>query len=213
MTLPLAAVEDVVFHIANVLRVPVIVATICALVLVLFESGALIVELVRRRRRSPAAVESAARAARDAIAQGDRGLAARRLAAVASSTAMWQAIERILNHLGPGPESSNWVAKCLADFDLGSMRKLERTRLLVRAGPALGLMGTLIPLAPALSGLAKGNTKELTDNLRVAFSVTVLGLIIGVIAFSISLIRDRLYAQDLSDIEIIAAELEVGQAA
>ena len=38
-----------------------------------------------------------------------------------------------------------------------SLRRLERTRLLVRAGPALGLMGTLIPLSPALSGLAGGD--------------------------------------------------------
>src|SRR5437899_2745783 len=80
--------------------------------------------------------------------------------------------------------------------------------LLVRAGPALGLMGTLIPLSPALSGLASGNIKQLTDNLRVAFSVTVLGLLVGVIAFGISLVRDRIYAQDLSDVEFITAELE-----
>ena len=29
--------------------------------------------------------------------------------------------------------------------------------MLVRAGPALGLMGTLIPLSPALTGLARGD--------------------------------------------------------
>ena len=43
------------------------------------------------------------------------------------------------------------IAKALADFDYASLRRLERTRMLVRAGPALGLMGTLIPLAPALA--------------------------------------------------------------
>ncbi len=42
--------------------------------------------------------------------------------------------------------------KALADFDFGSLRRLERTRILVRVGPALGLMGTLIPLSPALAG-------------------------------------------------------------
>ena len=49
------------------------------------------------------------------------------------------------------------IAKSLADFDLRSMRGLERTPLLVRAGPALGLMGTLIPLVAALEGLADGD--------------------------------------------------------
>ena len=104
------------------------------------------------------------------------------------------------------------MAKSLADFDLQSMRRLERTRTLVRFGPAIGLMGTLIPLSPALSGLAQGDVKQLTDNLRVAFSVTVLGLLVGAVAFGVSLVRDRLYAQDLSDLEAIAAELERGLA-
>ncbi|HYZ80431.1 MAG TPA: MotA/TolQ/ExbB proton channel family protein, partial [Solirubrobacteraceae bacterium] len=77
--------------------------------------------------------------------------------------------------------------------------------MLVRAGPALGLMGTLIPLSPALTGLANGNTTALSQNLRVAFSVTVVGLLIGAVAFGLSLSRDRLYGQDLSDLEYIAA--------
>jgi biopolymer transport protein ExbB/TolQ len=126
---------------------------------------------------------------------------------------MWATLEQVLSHVGPGPEASSRMAKCLADFDLRSVRRLERTRMLVRFGPALGLMGTLIPLSPALEGLAQGNVKQLTSNLRVAFSVTVLGLLIGAIAFSISLVRDRLYAQDLSDMEAIASELEFGQQA
>ena len=65
--------------------------------------------------------------------------------------------------------------KALADFDFDAQRRLARTRLLVRAGPALGLMGTLIPLSPALTGLANGNTAALSQNLRIAFSVTVVG--------------------------------------
>ena len=77
----------------------------------------------------------------------------------------------------------------------------------MRFGPALGLMGTLIPLSPALSGLAHGNVSALTSNLQVAFSVTVTGLLIGALAFSISLIRDRLYGQDYSDVQYVAATL------
>ena len=68
-------------------------------------------------------------------------------------------------------------------------------------------MGTLIPLSPALAGLADGDVATLTENLRVAFSVTVAGLLIGAMAFAISLVRDRLYAQDYSDVEYVAAAL------
>jgi hypothetical protein len=73
-------------------------------------------------------------------------------------------------------------------------------------------MGTLIPLTPALSGLAKGNVSELTSNLEVAFSVTVTGLLVGAIAFAISLVRDRLYGQDYSDVEYVAATLSAATA-
>jgi biopolymer transport protein ExbB/TolQ len=95
--------------------------------------------------------------------------------------------------------------KALADFDFDSQRRLGRTRLLVRAGPALGLMGTLIPLSPALTGLASGNTAALSHDLRVAFSVTVVGLLVGAVAFGLSLSRDRMYGQDLSDLQYLAA--------
>jgi biopolymer transport protein ExbB/TolQ len=205
---PIASIEDVVFHVANVLRVPVLVAALIALALVLAEAGALAVELARRRRRDTEQVATAGLRAREALAAGDRGLATRWLAGIASSGAMWTTLQALLSHVGDGPLAANRMSKCLADYDLHSMRRLERTRMLVRAGPALGLMGTLIPLSPALTGLANGNVKQLTDNLRVAFSVTVLGLLIGAVAFGVSLVRDRLYAQDLSDMESVASELE-----
>ena len=107
-----------------------------------------------------------------------------------------------------GSGGADRLAKALADYEYANLRRLERTRVLVRAGPALGLMGTLIPLAPALAGLADGDVDELSRNLRVAFSVTVLGLLVGAVAFAISLVRDRLYGQDLSDLEFVAATLE-----
>jgi biopolymer transport protein ExbB/TolQ len=103
------------------------------------------------------------------------------------------------------PGSEHQINKALADFDFDAERRLARTRLLVRAGPALGLMGTLIPLSPALTGLAAGNTGELSHDLRVAFSVTVVGLLIGAVAFGLSLSRDRMYSQDLSDLQYLAA--------
>jgi biopolymer transport protein ExbB/TolQ len=110
----------------------------------------------------------------------------------------------IIEHAGT-PGSEHLLNKALADFDFDAQRRLARTRMLVRAGPALGLMGTLIPLSPALTGLAAGNTAQLSHDLRVAFSVTVVGLLIGAVAFGLSLSRDRMYSQDLSDLQYLAA--------
>lgn len=199
-------IENVIFDIAEALRVPVLILALLALAVTLIELGAFIVELLRRRRRDYGRLENASLEARAALERGDATSAKAALRPVAWSTGMARALAFMVDEWSKGRVGDR-LAKGLADFDFRSLRKLERTRLLVRAGPALGLMGTLIPLSPALEGLAKGNTAELTDNLRVAFSVTVLGLLIGAVAFGISLVRDRLYGQDLSDLEFVAATL------
>jgi biopolymer transport protein ExbB/TolQ len=202
-------IEQFLFEIVNALRVPVLLAALIALLLTLFDLGAFFMELARRRSTlgSRAALVSASTAARMALAQGDVPAAAQALLPRATSAQMADALTQLVEQHG-APDASDQMAKILADFDLQSLRKLERTRMMVRFGPALGLMGTLIPLSPALEGLAKGNVKLLSDNLRVAFSVTVIGLLIGAIAFAVSLVRDRLYAQDLSDLEYVATTLE-----
>jgi biopolymer transport protein ExbB/TolQ len=205
---PIAAIEDVVFDVVDALRVPVLVAALLALALVLVELGALAMEVRRRRRHDAAALERAAIAVRDAPDDETRAGAVLHLELAASSGAM----ARVLAALVEAGQSENRAAKTLADFDLTSLKRLERTRFLVRAGPALGLMGTLIPLSPALDGLARGDVQQLSDNLRVAFSITVVGLLTGALAFGISLVRDRLYAQDYSDVEFVAATLTDGTA-
>ena len=202
-----SGIENLLFDIAEALRWPVLAAALLALVFVLFDLGAFVVELARRNRRdSFQKVDEASQRAREALQEEDPDAAAQALLPVASSAQMAEALWLLLAQYGR-PGAGDRMNKCLADFDLRSLRKLERSRMLVRFGPALGLMGTLIPLAPALAGLARGNVGELSENLRVAFSITVVGLLIGAIAFAISLIRDRLYAQDLSDLEYVAATL------
>jgi biopolymer transport protein ExbB/TolQ len=204
-------IEDVLFELANALRVPVFAAAIAALAFLLVDLGAFFVELLRRRRSDGGErVAQATASARAALATSNLTEAERALMPLASSAQMADTLSTVVaQHGQPGADDRR--AKALADFDLGSLRKLERSRMLVRFGPALGLMGTLIPLSPALEGLAKGDVALLSDNLRAAFSVTVLGLLIGAVAFSISLVRDRLYAQDLSDLEYVVAALEPRQ--
>ena len=200
-------IEEVIFQIADALRVPVLIAALAALLIVLFDLGAFFVELSRRSRRdAPAQLRAASTEARQALAAGDIPGAAQALLPRATSVQMADALTEIVDQVGERNQDDK-VAKILADFDLRSLRKLERSRMMVRFGPAIGLMGTLIPLSPALEGLANGNVKLLSENLRVAFSVTVLGLLIGALAFAIALVRDRLYAQGLSDLEYIATTL------
>ena len=204
-------IEELLFELANALRIPVFAAAIGALVFLLIDLGAFLVELVRRTRGDGGErVAQATANARAALASSNLGEAERALMPLASSAQMADTLSTVVAQHGQ-PGAGDRRAKALADFDLRSLRKLERSRMLVRFGPALGLMGTLIPLSPALEGLADGDVAQLSDNLRAAFSVTVIGLLIGAVAFAISLVRDRLYAQDLSDLEYVVAALETGE--
>jgi biopolymer transport protein ExbB/TolQ len=199
--------SEVIFEVAEALRVPVLLLTVLALGVVLVELGGFAVELMRRRRRDLGRLRSVTERTREVLADGgDATSAQATVREVAWSASMARTLSRLVDEWNR-PDRESMMAKTLAEHDFGSLRRLERTRLLVRAGPALGLMGTLIPLSPALAGLAAGDVQELSENLRVAFSVTVIGLLIGAIAFGISLVRDRLYGQDLSDLEFVANRL------
>jgi biopolymer transport protein ExbB/TolQ len=199
-------IENVLFDVSEALRVPVLVLALAALAVVVLEAGALLFELYRRRRRSLWGLERAVGECRGRLAAGQPAEALGALLPFAPNRRAEETMATIVDQIGrPGAEAR--IAKRLAEFDYSSIRRLERTRILVRMGPALGLMGTLIPLSPALAGLADGDVATLSDNLRVAFSVTVAGLLIGAVAFAISLVRDRLYAEDYSDLEYVAANL------
>lgn len=78
-------------------------------------------------------------------------------------------------------------------FEAYALRRLERADLLARCGPILGLMGTLIPLGPGLAALGSGNIDVLATALMVAFDTTVMGLLVGLIAYLISRVRRRWY--------------------
>jgi biopolymer transport protein ExbB/TolQ len=198
------SVEQVLFDVSEALRAPVLVLALAALLVSVVELGALLAELRRRRHRSVWALEAAVAECRGRLAAGQNDEALLALLPVARNRAMEEALAGVLEQVGRS-DAETRIAKRLAEYDYRSLRRLERTRILVRMGPALGLMGTLIPLSPALAGLADGDVATLTENLRVAFGVTVAGLLVGAIAFSISLVRDRLYAQDYSDVEYVAA--------
>ena len=206
------SVDQVIFRISSALQVPVLVLALVALAAVIFELGGFVVEKSGRRRRAFPTLAGAAAEARDALLRGDRAAAGHAVRGVARSAAMSGTLAFIIDHARTAG-SEHELNKALADFDFDAQRRLARTRMLVRAGPALGLMGTLIPLSPALTGLAKGNTTALSNDLRIAFSVTVVGLLIGAIAFGLSLTRDRMYGQDLSDLQYLAAVLDDPRAA
>ncbi|MGN1362271.1 MAG: MotA/TolQ/ExbB proton channel family protein [Methanobrevibacter sp.] len=82
-------------------------------------------------------------------------------------------------------------------------KKLRRTDIIVRVGPTLGLMGTLIPLGSGLAALKTGDINTLADSLTVAFDTTVVGIGAGALAYYISKIRSGWYDQYLDNLDTL----------
>ncbi len=86
-------------------------------------------------------------------------------------------------------------------------KRIEKPYLLVRIGPALGLMGTLIPMGQGLASLGQGNLAEMSSSLIIAFTTTVAGLGIGILAFLISTVRGRWMKEDILALELLTDAL------
>ena len=102
------------------------------------------------------------------------------------------------------------LGKLVSDLEIEAGGRISRMNLGTRVGPMIGLMGTLIPMGPALIGLSTGNIEQMATNLVVAFSTTVLGLLVGGLCYAMSLARRRWYWQDLSDIDYVYRCLHPG---
>ncbi len=94
-----------------------------------------------------------------------------------------------------------------ADAQIAWRDEVKRITGLARRGPALGLMGTLIPLGPALVGLAAGNLQMMSENLVIAFATTVVGLLIGTMAGAIVGVKKRWYRTDAALVEFALARV------
>lgn len=93
--------------------------------------------------------------------------------------------------------------RLFGEYEIRMAARLEKTRIMSTVAPMVGLMGTLIPMGPALIGLSKGDVVQLADNLIIAFATTVLGLFVGSIGYVLTMIRRRWYQYDLEDIEYV----------
>jgi biopolymer transport protein ExbB/TolQ len=103
------------------------------------------------------------------------------------------------------PEFRESIAfKMVEDETIKVAKKLEKTDIIAKIAPAIGLMGTLIPLGPGLTALGSGDIQNLSQNLILAFDAAILGMAAASIAFTISKIRRRWYEEDISNLESLA---------
>lgn len=117
---------------------------------------------------------------------------------------------KIANNYDIGSEARKALASELISAEETKLIKsTNKTDVLVRVGPILSLLGTLIPLGPGLAALGSGDIFTLAEALTVAFDTTVTGLVIGALAYLVSKFKKQWYESDLIVLETIAeAELE-----
>jgi biopolymer transport protein ExbB/TolQ len=192
-TLATDGLAEALARIASSLRVPVLILALLVLLVCAVEAGRFAIELWSRARAGRSALRNLAR---QVAANPER---AAPLSARASSSLARDALLEIGRAMLAGERAG--IEYALADYELAVQRRLDHTRILVRAGPALGLMGTLIPLAPGLAALGHGEVNTLATDLRTAFAATTIGLLVGTVAFALTLTRTRMYTEDLTALE------------
>ncbi|MDO4707427.1 MAG: MotA/TolQ/ExbB proton channel family protein [Porphyromonadaceae bacterium] len=103
--------------------------------------------------------------------------------------------------------SQTYVDYQLAEFELEAEKDLSTSKLLSKVGPVLGLIGTLISMAPALTGLSAGDIEGMAYNMQIVFATTVVGLVISLVGLVTQQYKQRWYAQELNTLELVSAQL------
>ena len=112
-----------------------------------------------------------------------------------------------LRKIKAAPQDRALREKLLGDYEIAADKELGQSKLLVKIGPMLGLLGTLIPMGPALVGLATGDIGSMAYNMQVAFATTVVGIVIGAIGFITLQVKQRWVADDMNILEYVVESL------
>lgn len=187
-------ISDVMFWISNGLLIPVIVGLLILFVLALLMLGGLFGSRQHYRRR----MNTYAALFNGLTAEGLKPLKAALDAANGATP-----FERVARRLFDAAAAErNYL---IGNYELEIERRLTNPKLLTKFGPILGLMGTLIPMGPALVGLSTGDISSMAYNMQVAFATTVMGMFAsGVGYLSLQVVRgynhkDLLWLDYLND--------------
>ena len=104
---------------------------------------------------------------------------------------------------GEGPFMEEKVEDIIQRKEHSLVKGVDKIRLVVRIGPSVGLMGTLIPMGTGLAGLTQGNMAQLSSSLILAFTTTVVGLALGITAYFFSVVKERWVTEDMRHINLI----------
>lgn len=187
-------ISDILYWISTGLLVPVIV-----LLIVLFGRALLLIGNFYGQYLSIRKTETLLRNELNTLTPATVEELATKLPEKSSSLVIFY-IRQVLEAKG----SPAQIQRLLANFEIAADKDLAISKTLTKLGPILGLMGTLIPMGPALAGLASGDIASMAYNMQIAFATTVVGLVAGAIGFLTQQVKQRWYLQDMTNLEFLS---------
>ena len=193
--------------ISESLLTPVVVLIVISIVIVILSFGGLINEFISRKAISSQELEELVRkiSLSSNVSQMTGEIKESNLFEYQKNV-----LVRIANNHDIGSDARKALASDLISAEETKLiKKTNKTDILVRVGPILGLLGTLIPLGPGLAALGTGDISTLAQSLTIAFDTTITGLSVGALAYLVSKFKKQWYESELIDLETVAeAELE-----
>ena len=91
----------------------------------------------------------------------------------------------------------------ITNFENDAEKDVVTSKLLAKVGPVLGLIGTLIAMSPALTGLSQGDISKMASNMQVVFATTVVGLVVSLVGLVTLQFKQRWYAKEVNQLDYI----------
>lgn len=193
-----ALLKSFIYLIATSLLYPVLFFLVVLTLWILIYSGAFFAEWLQRSRLSSCRPEEIPRVIQKLK---DQRIFSHRVTYY---------IDNLRHILSQKCEASDVVIEnILREKTLAFWKSTDRLKMIIRIGPALGLLGTLIPMGTGLAALGQGDLTKLSTDLVVAFTTTVVGLAIGSTAYIYYTVKRRWIEEDIKNIHL-ATELLAG---
>ena len=191
--------------ISQSLQIPVIIVLVIFAVFAVLAIGGLVAEYTSRKKVTPEIIEELIYAITNANSLEE-------IKNIIKNAKLYESqkvvLIKILRSNELTADSRHALAKKLIEFEETKFSKtIERTDIVTRIGPTLGLMGTLIPMGPGLAALGAGDVNTLANAIIVAFDTTVVGIGAGAVAYFVSKVRRRWYEEYLSNLDALADAL------
>jgi biopolymer transport protein ExbB/TolQ len=187
--------------ISQSLTIPVLVILLVIVIITIITLGGVIAEYTSGRKVPVGTI-------RDLIYEINNAQTVDQLKSVISSAKIPKAQKKVLDEIASsetlGKDSREALARKLFEFEEEkTLSTLQKTDIITRIGPTLGLMGTLIPMGPGLAALGAGDINTLASSLTVAFNTTIVGIGSGALCYVLGKIRSGWYDRYLSDLDAL----------